>query len=663
MEQYPELFSTLKIGKKIYKNRIMCSPMVFGSSVIGNQFNNAKAAPALYMKVEKPARGGAAAVSVGEVSVNSDDAKRMPLPDIDFSRIEGEAFDAVSEYAKRIHRHGAAALIELCHPGSAKPYIPGTAGPWGPVEFVRDDGVAVEAYDEEKMEKTCSDFARAARYMQEAGFDGVVIHAGHGFLFTQFLSARTNIRTDAYGGSLENRARFPLRILKKIREAVGEDFILEARISGREKIPGGMEADEVGAFCHMAETYLNSVHVSSGLYFLENEYGTASTMFHPHGYNAPLSEQIKKYVKIPVGVVGGINSPELAEQLLEEKKADYVVLGRQMIADPEFSRKAKEGRSDDIRKCVRCFQCFSPVPDPEQKLPDDGVVPWLKVGSCALNPMAGTELEWDRIPVATEPKKVVIIGGGPAGMQAAVTAYDRGHQVILTDKKEKLGGTLLFTEVDVDKGDLCEFKDYLVRQVEKRNIKVLLGKEMSVDEIRTWDPDIVLLAVGAQAKRPPVLGLEHAIHALEVYEKDTRIGKKVIMIGGGLVGCETGLHLAKLGHEVSIVDPLVRMAHEARGKYRNALIHEMEKCNVACYTGTSCKEIRTDGVLLEKKGGKELFLTSDTVVYALGMEPVVFPEYDALQNDYKVQKIGDCLQPGKVAEAVKTGFQAAIQIP
>lgn len=662
MERYPDLFSNLKVGSKMYKNRIMCSPMVFGTSVIGNQYDNAKAAPALYLKVEKPARGGAAAVSVGEVSVNSDDAKRMPLPDIDFSRLDGEAFDAVSEYARRIHRHSAVALIELCHPGSAKPRIPGTAGPWGPVTFVREDGVPVEAYDEKKMEKTCGDFAQAARFMQAAGFDGVVIHAGHGFLFTQFLSARTNTRTDKYGGSLENRSRFPLRILKGIREAVGEDFILEARISGREKIPGGMEVEEAGAFCHMAEAYLDSVHVSSGLYFLENEYGTASTMFHPHGYNAPVSEQIKKYVKIPVGVVGGINSPKLAEKLIKEGKADYVVLGRQMIADPDFAQKAKAGNDDDIRKCVRCFQCFSPVPDPEQKLPDDGVVPWLKVGCCALNPMAGTDLEWDRLPAVESPKKVVIAGGGPAGMQAAITAHDRGHHVILADKKEQLGGTLLFTEVDVDKEDLCEFKDYLVRQVKKRNIKMLLGKEMTADTVRELEPDVVLLAVGARAKHPPVPGLGHAVPALEVYEKDIKIGKRVAVIGGGLVGCETGLHLAKLGHKVSVIDPLVRLAHESRGKYRNALIHEMEKCGMACFAKTSCKEVRDNGVLLKQEDGKELFLAADTVVYALGMEPAAFPGYEALKKDYKVVKIGDCIKPGKVAEAVKTGFQAAIQI-
>ena len=659
MASYPKLFSPLQVGGQTYRNRIMCSPMVFGASVIGDQYHNAAAAPALYLKVERPARGGAAVVSVGEVSVNSDDAKRMPLPDIDFSQCRGEAFEAVAEYARRIHRHGAVALIELCHPGSAKPPIPGTAGPWGPVSFVRPDGVTVTAMGEAEMEKVCRDFTAAARYMQAAGFDGVVIHAGHGFLFTQFLSARTNTRTDGYGGSLENRARFPLRILRAIREAVGPDFLVEARISGREKIPGGMEVEEVGEFCRMAEPFLTSIHVSSGLYFLENEFGTSSTMFDPHGYNAPLSAHIKSCVSIPVGVVGGINSPELAEELLAEGKADYVVLGREMIADPEFARKAREGRRGDIRGCVRCFQCFSPVPDPEQNIPDDGVVPWLKVGTCALNPVAGTDIEWEKLPPVRASRRVVVVGGGPAGMQAAVTAADRGHKVVLLEAADRLGGTLWFTDVDVDKEDLRNFRDYLVRQVEQRPIEVRLGVRAGAEELRALAPDAVLLAVGARPKVPPIPGLaQYAVHALEVYEPNRTLGKRIVMVGGGLVGCETGLHLAKLGHQVTVIDPLARLAHEARGKYRNALIHEMEKCGVRGLPGTRCLEIRADGVLAEGGQGTQVLLPADTVVYALGMESAPVPD----TGDCPTVRIGDCAAPAKVAEAIKAGFQAAVEI-
>lgn len=657
MNQYPKLFSPLTVNKTTYRNRIMCSPMVFGASVVGNQYNNAAAAPALYLKVERPARGGAGVVSVGEVSVNSDDAKRMPLPDLDFSQRSGPAFDAIAEYARRIHSHGAAALIELCHPGSAKPPIPGTAGPWGPAAVTRPDGVPVTAMDQAMMDKVCRDFAHAARFMQAAGFDGVVIHAGHGFLFTQFLSARTNTRTDEYGGSLENRARFPLRILKSVREAVGDAFILEARISGREKIQGGMEVDEVGRFCHMAEPYLNAIHVSSGLYFLENEYGTSSTMYHPHGYNAPLSQRIKSYVSIPVGVVGGINSPGLAEQLIEDGKADYVVLGRQMIADPDFANKAAAGRSGDIRQCVRCFQCFSPVPDPEQNIPGDGVVPWLKVGRCALNPIAGTDIEWERLPPIASPKRVAIAGGGPAGMQAAITAADRGHSVILLEQRGELGGTLWFTDVDVDKGDLAGFKNYLIRQVGQRDIEVRLNCRADAALLRELRADAVLLATGAVAHTPPIPGLEHAIHALSVYEKQVKIGRNIVMIGGGLVGCETGLHLAKLGHHVTVIDPLMRMAHESCGKYRNALIHEMEKCQMKSLVKTRCREVRPDGVLVENACGEEQFLPADTVVFALGMRP----NLDPALADMGIP-IGDCDSPAKVAEAVKAGFEAAIHI-
>lgn len=661
MEYYPKLFEPLAVGQTTYPNRIMCSPMVFGASVVGNQYQNAAAAPALYLKVERPARGGAGVVSVGEVSVNCDDAKRMPLPDLDFSQRDGEAFQAIAEYARRIKGHGAVALIELCHPGSAKPPIPGTAGPWGPVSEVRGDGVQITAMDQAMMDKVCGDFAAAAQYMQAAGFDGVVIHAGHGFLFTQFLSARTNRRTDEYGGSLENRARFPLAILRRMREAVGPDFVLECKISGREKVPGGMEVDEVGAFCRMAQPYIDAVHVSSGLYYLENEYGTASTMFDPHGYNAGLSRRIKEYVDIPVGVVGGINTPELAESLIAEGSADYVVLGREMIIDPEFANKARAGRSEDIRGCVRCFQCFSPIPDPEQNIPNDGVVPWLKVGKCALNPTAGTDVEWEELPPIHAPRRVVVVGGGPAGMQAAITACDRGHQVILMDEREELGGTLWFTRKDRDKADLCKFQDYLVRQVVKRGIEVRLGRRPNPEEIRVLNPDVLLLATGAVPSTPPIPGLERAHHALEAY-KQAPEGVQIVMVGGGLVGCETALYLARLGRQVTVIDPLPRMAHEARGKYRNALIHQMELEKIQMLPHTTCCSIEPEGVRVRDQQGEEQLLPADAVVYALGMSPWIDPGLEELSREVPTMKIGDCSQPGKVAEAVHDGFFAAIKI-
>ena len=675
MSRYPHLLSPLKVGNFLYKNRVMCAPMVFGSAVVGNQYDNAKYAPGKYSKVEMPAQGGAAVVSVGELDVNNREAKRMPLPDVDFTVLSGEAFNAISEYAWRIKRHGAIALIELSHPGALKPAIPGTPNAWGPVGItVRQEdasklreemrGLAtVEAMDESMMESVYADFAQAAYYVKRAGFDGVVIHAGHGFLIHQFLSARTNTRTDQYGGTLENRCRFPLELLRRVRQLVGPDFLIECRLSGSEKIPGGMEAEETGMFCHMAEGIIDCVHVSSGLYSRNDDANVSQGMYTPHGYNAPLSATIKRYTSLPVGVIGAINSPDQAEQILADGQADYIVMGRQMIADPDFVNKLMAGREKEIRRCVRCYTCMSPIPDPEQEKPNDGIMPWLKVGGCAINPMANCEHTLDEFPKVQSPKKVVIVGGGPAGMQAAITAADRGHTVTLFEQEGRLGGTLCFTDVDVDKGDLRNFKDLLIYEVGLRHnyIKVRLNTKATPEKIAAEQPDTVIIAAGAHAKCPPIPGIELAMHALDVYTRAEELGKHIVMVGGGLVGCETGLHLSKTGHTVTVIDPLIRVAHESCGRYRNSLIAEMERWGVEAMPRCKCLEIQATGVVIERQDGSRETLPADSVVYALGMASNDTSDLEqALSVPF--HRIGDCAQPAKVAEAIKSGFFIAMEI-
>lgn len=429
--KYPHIFTPLVLNDKFtMKNRVMCAPMVFGAAVVGNDYGNAAYAPGKYSKVEMPAAGGTALVSVGETDINNFDAKRMPLPEIDFSLRSGEAFNSISEYAWRIKRHGAIALLELSHCGFMKPAIPGTEV-WGPVDGKTPDGGEIKMIDDEMMDSICNDFANAALYMQEAGFDGVCIHAGHGFLFTQFLSARTNTRTDEYGGSIENRSKFPVRILREIREAVGPEFLIEIRVSGREGVPGGMEIDEVASFIQLCEDYINGVHISSGLYDgTTNDSCCMHSIYEQHNYNLERAAYVKARTKLPVGVIGFITDPEAIEQALANQKCDYVVLGRQLIADPEFVNKLAQGREKEIRQCIGCINCFE-FPDPEQEIPFDGIMPWLKVGNCAINPTANAEKTMDELPKPTASRKVMIVGGGPAGMQAAITAADRGHQVIL----------------------------------------------------------------------------------------------------------------------------------------------------------------------------------------------------------------------------------------
>ena len=440
--KFEHLFSPMQVGKVTYRNRIVSAPMAFGLIV-----QNPDARDFTYRKLEASAKGGNGCVIVGETDVNFTDAVRIPgFRPFDFAKPEEdpETFDAVGEYARRIKRHGAVALAELVHCGKEKvPFGPGQEA-IGPIETTNLAGVRVRPMNEDDMARIARDFAVSATYMQKAGFDGVLIHGGHGFLFTQFLSPLMNTRTDSYGGSLENRARFPLQILKAVREAVGPDFLVELRIDGTDHQPGGITPEETGAFVAMAEPYITSVHVTCGIYEASVKSGTESSMFHPHGLNIDNAAIIKKYTKLPVGAVGGINSPELCEQAIAEGKIDFAILGRQMLADPEFANKAKSGHEDQIRRCLRCYKCFPGSPEEGyDDLPFTSEELALYVGHCTINPLAHLPFDPDTLAPASKQETVLIVGGGAAGMQAAITACDRGQKVILAEQGPRLGGLLV----------------------------------------------------------------------------------------------------------------------------------------------------------------------------------------------------------------------------
>ncbi|MGI5931651.1 MAG: FAD-dependent oxidoreductase, partial [Eubacterium sp.] len=480
--------------------------------------------------------------------------------------------------------------------------------------------------------------------------------------FTQFLSPLINTRTDEYGGSLENRAKFPIQIIKAIREAVGPDFLIELRIDGTDHQPHGITPEETGQFVQWVEDYITSVHVTCGIYEESVKSGTESSMFHPHGLNIEPASIVKKYTKLPVGAVGGINSPEMCEQAIAEGKIDFAILGRQMLADPEFTNKCIAGEEDRIRRCLRCYKCFPGSPEEGyDDLPFTSEELALYVGHCTINPLAHLPFDPNTLPDASKSAKVLVIGGGPAGMQAAITAADRGHQVTLVDKAEKLGGLLYFTDVDIDKPDLRNFKNVLIGEVERRPIDVRLNTEATPEFVREFAADAVVIATGSVPSCPPIKGIEFAHQAMEVYDGTCKPGKKIVMIGGGLVGCETGLYLQKTGHEVTVVEMLDRIANESFGMYREALVWEMEKCGVASMAKTKCLEIEADGVTVENAEGVQK-LPADTVLYALGMKTV---NYDALKEaagDAEVYVIGDAIHPGKVDQATRSAYLAAVEI-
>ncbi len=662
MSSYSKMFEPLKINDKYtMKNRVACAPMAFALIACSPE-----AGEKSFRKLEAPARGGDAIVCVGELDVNFTDAVRIPLPPVDLGEEGGYAQQRVGEYARRIKSHGAIALCELCHPGAEKVPFDETQEAIGPNTEVRPNGTHVRAMTPADMDRVAADFVTAARFVKRCGFDGIVIHGGHGFLFTQFLSYTYNKRRDEFGGSLENRARFPIKILKAIREAMGPDFIIELRITGDDGYKDerhGITPEETGRFAHMVEGMVDLIQVSAGIYYDAIPTHQFTSMYVPHGVNAGVSAEVKKYTSLPVGVVGGINSPEQIEEILEKGQADYIVLGRQSLADPELVNKAKDGRVDRIRHCLRCFKCFPGSPEEGYKdLPFGREELAKHVGSCTINPLANLPFDPAVLEPAQSKKRVLIIGGGIAGMQAAITAYDRGHEVILAEKSGKLGGLLFFTDMDIDKPDLRYFKDMMIREVESRSISIRLNTTVTPDNLGEFNAREIIIATGSEPVTPPIPGIENAIQALEIYKGNVKAGKKVIMLGGGLIGAEEGLFLAKTGHEVTIVEKLPRVANEAYGMYREALILEMEKEGIEFYENTTCLEVGNGSIRVALPDGRETTLEADTVLYALGMKSVPTEDLKYAAGDIPVHIIGDAVIPGKVDAATRTGYLSGIKV-
>lgn len=656
--RFEKMFQELKINDKYtMRNRVCCAPMAFALVACIPEVNEKS-----FRKLEAPARGGDAIVSVGELDVNFTNAVRIPLDPVDFKSKEGYVVEKIGEYARRIKKHGAIALCELAHPGAEKVPFSEKEEAIGPIDEVRPNGVPVRAMTKEDMDKVAEDFAIAAKFIQNCGYDGVVIHGGHGFLFTQFLSSTYNKRKDEFAGSLENRAKFPIQILKAIREVTGKDFIIELRVSADDGYTGdkhGVTPEETGKFAHMLEGIVDLIQVSTGIYYDAVETHQFSSMFVPHGVNAGLAEIVKKYTKLPVGVVGGINSPEQIEEILEKGQADYIVLGRQSIADPELVNKTK----DRIRRCLRCYKCFPGSPEEGyDDLPFDSKELAKTVGECTINPLANLPFDPYELAPITKAKRVLVVGGGVGGMQAAITAFDRGHEIILAEKDSKLGGILFFTDTDIDKPDLRNFKNVMIREVERRDIKVLLNTEITAEKIEEINPDAVVLAVGSEPNFVKIPGIENAHQSLEAYRGKVELGKNIIFIGGGLIGAEQGLYLAKMGHKVTIIEMLPRIANEAYGMYREALVREISHENIEVIENTKCLEIYKDGVKVLTSSGEEKIVKGDTILYALGMKSVSTERLKAGLEGREVKVIGDAKKPGKVDRAIREGYLAAIEL-
>ena len=664
MNTYEHLTAPLTVCGKTYRNRMGASPM--GRLILGR---DGRVIPDEIENFRQRAAGGCGVVCVGECFVDGEYACRENDLPMRFDPDNSQLLEDVRQYVRAIKDNGAVAMAELNHCGQSKV---GKAcrnkTAIGPMAWEQPDGIHNVAMDEAMMEHVADNFAKCAAFMKLAGFDGVVVFCGHGWLLHQFLSPRMNRRTDGYGGSLENRAKFPMLVLRRIREACGRDFIIEPRVSGTEEVPGGMELDEVARFCAMLNRagLADVIQVSQGIYrepVLSREF---SSMFHEAACNSMNAKYIKERVSIPVSVVGGVNSPEIAEQVIAEGRCDIVLMGRQMFADPEFANKVMRGEADEVNHCVRCSKCF-PGPHEDIELPEgaeDGPMGGMPLVNCTVNPLFTRALHMEPFGgTAEHGRRVLVIGGGPGGMQAAIACAERGHQVTLVERGTRLGGILTFCDTDVHKTDLRFFRDQLGRKMERRGVNVLLGVEAGEDYVRRFQPEYIICAVGSEPVVPPIPGIEHAIHALDAYARPEQVGHRVVMVGGGLSGCETALNLADQGHEVTVLEMGDRLAAEGERMHVMMLLHLLEE-KADCRTGRRVTEIRPGAVTaVNADGGTEVY-ACDTVIYALGMRSRTdeVEKLRRLAGNIPFVTVGDCKKVQQVAQAGFDAFTEAMKV-
>ncbi|MDO4467357.1 MAG: FAD-dependent oxidoreductase [Bacillota bacterium] len=640
---YPHLASPIKINGLTFKNRLFGAPM-----------SNPELDPDCHMREEDIAfhanrgKGGLASVCIGlgiVEAVGRSHTKEVILYD-DLS------LPSLKRMANEFHKHNCMATMELAHGGkfgAARSHTGANYSLIGPNDEVNAQGVPVKAMSEEQIYETATAFGNAAKLVKEAGFDMVLIHGGHGWLLGQFASPYFNKRTDRWGGSLENRMRFSLLVIEKVREAVGPDFPIEFRMSGSECIPGGYDIDEAVEMAKMIDGKVDIIHVSAGIHENNDVFViTHPSMFIDHGVNVKYAAEIKKHVKTPVATLGGLNDVDMMEDIIASGKADIIEVARQSLADPYFPEKAFSGRKDDITKCCRCYTCFYNYLSNRNYC-------------CAFNPIIGDELENKYGFPATTPKKVAVIGGGPGGMQAALTAANRGHSVVLFEKRDILGGQIVHEKHIPFKKDMYSFVEVMAKRVKEAGVDIRLNTEITPEEVADMGMDVVISAVGAKPIIPNIPGIEKA-KGLQVLESETPdLGQKVVVLGGGSVGSEVGIYLDMLGKDVTIVEMKDTWGKDAYWMHRVAMDKYVRDSKIDIKVNTKVIEVTDEGVLCESAEG-QIIIPADSVLLAAGMKANREVADEFLNTAPRVFEVGDEIKAGRVVDAVKVGYYRALDI-
>ena len=676
-KDYPHLFSPFRIGNTVFRNRIFSSPTGHPNMSLEGDFT-----ADVIAYYERKAIGGCAAVTLGESIVDSDYGRRHPYQ---ICHDSPHGFQSLSRLADTVSSHGAVVSIELQHSGvfgiTTSKVIPATKDSvvseerqdftrllrelvpgrkelpvYGPSDDIIE-GIRVLEMPEEIIRRTIDKFAEAAAHAKRCGFGMVTVHGGHGWLLNQFFAPRLNHRTDKYGGSVENRARFAVEVVDAIHEKCGRDFPVEIRISVYEAHEGGYDVEEGVRFAQQLDGHADIIHCSVGCSTgMKGDTDTIfvtthPSMFKPDGVNVKFAAAVKKAVKKSyVATVGALSDPVMLEEIIASGKADIVEMARGLVCDPDLPNKAMEGREDEIYHCMRCMNCFSSL---------------MKNGHffCALNPDSGRELRYASRRPPVKKQRVLVVGGGIAGMQAALTAAKNGHKVILCEKTDKLGGRILCEEAVPFKEKLADYIGHQRRMVSRSAIDLRLNTEVTPEYAESLHPDVLIMALGSTSIIPKIPGIDGAnvVAAEEVYRNPDSAGKSAVILGAGFVGTELAIYLTMLGKKAVVVEMAPAIQDGGNFLHATGVKVRMNELNIERHFNTKAVEIDEKGVWCETQDGKVHF-DAETVIYAVGQKSNVDDAFRFAGIARHMHIVGDNQTPRNIAAATSSANTIANDI-